>query len=190
MIEGSDQLSSGMPGMRRGKGRNFLTSAKRSTRMMTELVIFLKATIVSSAPVQAADRRLYQEFSSDPRPLSLNKRGTGGCHMMHKSDEGFGLFDTTIALIVMGALMVVVLRLSSSVENSQLHAVVKQVRSYRLATYLFRQRYGYWPGDYPYAQENIHLICKTATAMGTLRARGWIRRRRPIGFGSIWLQLD
>lgn len=70
MIEGSDQISTGLPGMRRGHVA-FLSSAKRSSRMMTELVIFLRATIVRSPGIAKADQRLYREFSRDPRPLNL-----------------------------------------------------------------------------------------------------------------------
>ena len=68
MIEGADHLSSGVPGMRRGAA-SFLASAKRSNRMMTELVIFLKATIMGAPSVNMADRRLYEGFTKDPRPL-------------------------------------------------------------------------------------------------------------------------
>ena len=68
MIEGSDHMSSGLPGTR-DKSFSFFTSTKRSNRMMTELVIFLKATIVESGPVEGADHRLYEDFTIDPRPL-------------------------------------------------------------------------------------------------------------------------
>ena len=73
MIEGSDHMSSGLPGSR-DKSFSFFTSTKRSNRMMTELVIFLKATIVESIPVDQADQRLYEDFTIDPRPF-LDKEG-------------------------------------------------------------------------------------------------------------------
>lgn len=68
MIEGADTLSSGIPGTR-NKGYSFLTSAKRQNTMITELVIFLKATIVDTSLPDGADQRLYQEFTNDPHPL-------------------------------------------------------------------------------------------------------------------------
>jgi type II secretory pathway component GspD/PulD (secretin) len=74
MIEGSDQMSSGLPGTR-DKSFSFFTSTQRSNRMMTELVIFLKATIVDSAPIEDADHRLYEGFTKDPRPLEREEGG-------------------------------------------------------------------------------------------------------------------
>jgi type II secretory pathway component GspD/PulD (secretin) len=68
MIEGADHTSNGLPGLRR-QPLSFLTSAKRSNRVMTELVIFLTATIVESPRAHTADRRLYENFTKDPRPL-------------------------------------------------------------------------------------------------------------------------
>ncbi len=73
MIEGSDHISTGFPGSRRGPF-SFLTSAKRSNHMMTELVIFLKATLVDSPFVTDADQRLYQDFTKDPRPFDPQKQ--------------------------------------------------------------------------------------------------------------------
>ena len=64
MIEGSDQLSSDF-GLRRGPG-SLLTSARRSNRVMTELVIFLKATILDHGAVTAADQRLYETLAKIP----------------------------------------------------------------------------------------------------------------------------
>lgn len=72
MIEGADHSSSGIPRSRHHP-LSFLTSAKRSNRVMTELVILLTATIVDSPMVDQADRRLYEEFSKDPRPAFKKK---------------------------------------------------------------------------------------------------------------------
>jgi len=49
---------------------------------VTELVIFLKATILRNKKHHAADKRLYEKFANDPRPInfekSQNKKGKGG----------------------------------------------------------------------------------------------------------------
>ncbi|MBO4405931.1 MAG: secretin N-terminal domain-containing protein [Alphaproteobacteria bacterium] len=40
---------------------------------VTELVIFLKATILRNKKHHAADRRLYEKFANDPRPINFEK---------------------------------------------------------------------------------------------------------------------
>ncbi len=42
---------------------------------VTELVIFLKATILRNRKHHAADRRLYEKFANDPRPINFEKTG-------------------------------------------------------------------------------------------------------------------
>ncbi len=70
MIEGAELGSAGLPGTRESP-LSFLTGARREARAVTELVIFLKATILKgnmkgTAP---ADHNLYRNFTTDPRPL-------------------------------------------------------------------------------------------------------------------------
>ena len=68
MIEGGDNLEAGLPGSKPGVLRFFL-EGQRKANTMVELVIFLKATIVDSPKVTAADHRVYTEFMRDPRPV-------------------------------------------------------------------------------------------------------------------------
>ncbi|MBM3610237.1 MAG: hypothetical protein FJX18_01725 [Alphaproteobacteria bacterium] len=75
MIEGADHSSSGIPGIRRTP-LSLIGAAKKSHRLMTELVIFLTATIVDTPVAVPADQRLYQNFTKDPRPLLKQKEKT------------------------------------------------------------------------------------------------------------------
>lgn len=72
MIEGAELGGAGIPGTI-DTPIGFLTSAKRQARAVTELVIFLKATILddSRTSVTPADQRLYANFTTDPRPLNM-----------------------------------------------------------------------------------------------------------------------
>lgn len=45
---------------------------RKNTRV-TELVIFLKATILRKRKHHAADKRLYEKFANDPRPIKFEK---------------------------------------------------------------------------------------------------------------------
>lgn len=68
MVEGSESVDAGVPGTKSGFF-SFLTRAKRDAQTVTELVIFIKATIVKSPSVSGADNRIYKNFTRDPRPL-------------------------------------------------------------------------------------------------------------------------
>jgi type II secretory pathway component GspD/PulD (secretin) len=70
MIEGGDNLEGGLPGNKPGVLRFFL-EGQRKANTMVELVIFLKATIVDSPRVTAADHRVYTDFMRDPRPILM-----------------------------------------------------------------------------------------------------------------------
>ena len=72
MIEGAELGGAGIPGTI-DTPLSLLTSAKREARAITELVIFLKATILDNTLRGAtpADQRLYNHFTTDPRPLNI-----------------------------------------------------------------------------------------------------------------------
>jgi general secretion pathway protein D len=68
MVEGSESVDAGVPGTK-GGFFSFLTRAKRDAQSVTELVIFIKATIVNNNLISKADKRLYKQFTRDPRPI-------------------------------------------------------------------------------------------------------------------------
>ncbi|MEI8320695.1 MAG: hypothetical protein WCG05_01625 [Alphaproteobacteria bacterium] len=68
MTEGAETGSAGIPGTA-DSAVSFLTTSKRQARVVSELVIFIRATILSESRPDAADFRLYDRFTKDPRPL-------------------------------------------------------------------------------------------------------------------------
>jgi MSHA type pilus biogenesis protein MshL len=56
-----------------------LFKAEEDTQQVSEVVIILQATVLDApeTSVHAADKRVYQDFTSDPRPLSLEKMEEG-----------------------------------------------------------------------------------------------------------------
>lgn len=71
MQQGSQNLSSGLPGFKETPLKLF-TESRVSDQSVVELVIFIKATILDGTPrpkVRGADRRLYDNYFNDPRPL-------------------------------------------------------------------------------------------------------------------------
>ena len=61
--------ATGVPGLQDVPLFGNLFQAKEDERHVTELVIFLKASVVQQDDIHPADHRLYQRFSQDPRPL-------------------------------------------------------------------------------------------------------------------------
>lgn len=69
MIEGSETGKAGIPGTTDGPF-SFLTASKRKAKSVTELVIFLRATILEDPVPDKKDRDLYESFTMDTRPLT------------------------------------------------------------------------------------------------------------------------
>lgn len=70
MKEESSNDRSGLPGL--SELDPVVGENKKSTDV-TELVIFLKATILRNKKHHAADKRLYEKFANDPRPINFEK---------------------------------------------------------------------------------------------------------------------
>ena len=70
MKEESANGRSGLPGF--AELDPVVGENKKSTEV-TELVIFLKATILRNKKHHAADKRLYEKFANDPRPINFEK---------------------------------------------------------------------------------------------------------------------
>jgi general secretion pathway protein D len=78
MQESSHNNRDGLPHNRSGsifKAVDFLTGSNDKSTHITELVIFLKATILRNRGKahHAADKRVYETFANDPRPLRFKK---------------------------------------------------------------------------------------------------------------------
>ena len=73
MQESSNNLSAGLPGLGETP-LSILTHGKSDDLKVTELVIFIKASIVSKRRKFGYDKHLYEKFFRDPRPLENKKR--------------------------------------------------------------------------------------------------------------------
>lgn len=71
MEEKSINTSNAFPGLEEIPFLGALLSGKEDSRQVTELVIFLRATIIEGTRIGATDQRVYETFSRDPRPLDF-----------------------------------------------------------------------------------------------------------------------
>jgi MSHA type pilus biogenesis protein MshL len=71
MEDRSDDERSGVPGMKDIPVLGLLFSGRNQNRQVSELVIFLRATVQQVSQVDQADQRVYEKFTKDPRPLGF-----------------------------------------------------------------------------------------------------------------------
>lgn len=70
MKEESTNNRNGLPGL---VELDPVVGENEKSTNVTELVIFLKATILRNKKHHAADKRLYEKFANDPRPINFEK---------------------------------------------------------------------------------------------------------------------
>lgn len=69
--------------------------------------------------------------------------------------KGFTLVELAVVLIILGAIFMSVLKVESMVKNAKIRQVINQYRELRAAILVYKDKYGYLPGDDPKA--NIHV---------------------------------
>lgn len=74
MSEKSNNERSGLPGTK-GLPMDFLANNSNKSTHVTELVVFLRASIIrkKNKLIHTADEKIYDRFASDPRPLRFKK---------------------------------------------------------------------------------------------------------------------
>jgi MSHA type pilus biogenesis protein MshL len=71
MEDRSDDEHSGVPVMKDVPWVGNLFGGKHQNRQVSELVIFLRATVQQVPVIDEADQRVYEKFTHDPRPLAF-----------------------------------------------------------------------------------------------------------------------
>lgn len=70
----------------------------------------------------------------------------------YRRRQGFTIIEISLVLVIIGLITGGVLAGQDLVHTATLHAEIRQLGEYQTATYAFRERYGYLPGDMPLAQ--------------------------------------
>jgi general secretion pathway protein D len=79
MQERTENRDTGLPGLSEVPWLGRVFKSRTESTDMVELVVLLRARIAPSPRPDAADRRLYDDFTHDPRPFPLPEgRGRGG----------------------------------------------------------------------------------------------------------------
>ncbi|MBP6986200.1 MAG: hypothetical protein KBB83_06400 [Alphaproteobacteria bacterium] len=71
MEDRSDDSHSGIPEMKDIPVLGSLFGGRKQDRQMSELVIFIRATVQQEPQIAEADKKVYKNFTQDPRPLKF-----------------------------------------------------------------------------------------------------------------------
>lgn len=72
-----------------------------------------------------------------------------------KIKSGFSLIEVAIAVVVIGLLASFTIKGGKLIQSAKLNSVYDQVTTFKVATQLFMEKYGFLPGDLPNANEMI-----------------------------------
>jgi hypothetical protein len=81
---------------------------------------------------------------------------------------GVGLVEIAIALVVIGILIGAVLQGKHLIDQARLNAVITEVQKARLNVQRFKEKYGFLPGDFPYASRDIRSDLPNGEGKGIL----------------------
>lgn len=74
-----------------------------------------------------------------------------------KQQSGFTLIEISIVLVIIGLLAGGILKGQQMIENAKYKAFVKEIESYSVAVYNFKDIYRYYPGDFPFATKKFSI---------------------------------
>lgn len=101
--------------------------------------------------------------------------------------EGVGLVEIAIALVIIGILIGAVLQGKYLIDQARLNAVITDIQKIRLNTQRFKEKYGFLPGDFPYASRDIHADLSNGEGSGTLTGNPFSPASSA---GRFWLHLN
>ncbi len=82
--------------------------------------------------------------------------------------EGVGLVEIAIALVIIGILMGALLQGKHLIDQARLNAIIRDVQKIRLDVQHFQEKHGFLPGDFPYASRDIHEDLVNGDGVGML----------------------
>ncbi len=69
--------------------------------------------------------------------------------------KGFTLVELAVVLVILGTIFMSVLKVESMVRNAKIRQLFNQYRELRTAILIYKDKYGYLPGDDPYAIQHV-----------------------------------
>jgi hypothetical protein len=82
--------------------------------------------------------------------------------------KGIGLIEIAIVLVIVGLLIGAIFQGRKLVENAKLNAVVANLHKIQMNVREFKEKYGFMPGDFPFASRDIHPSVVDGNGSGVL----------------------
>ncbi len=85
--------------------------------------------------------------------------------------SGISFLEMTIVLTIIALIMGSMLAVQGMIKQAELRSLVEQVNAYKAATSLFREKFLYYPGDLPSAEEfwGADTLCPNTTTNETVK---------------------
>ncbi|MCP5322839.1 MAG: hypothetical protein H6492_02395 [Candidatus Paracaedibacteraceae bacterium] len=101
--------------------------------------------------------------------------------------KGVGLVEIAIALVVIGILIGAALQGKHLIDQARLNAVITDVQKIRINIQKFKEKYGFLPGDFPYASRDINASLSNGDGSGTLSGNPFLVSSSN---GRFWAHLN
>lgn len=101
--------------------------------------------------------------------------------------RGIGLVEVAIALVVIGILVGAVLQGKKLIEQAYLNSIITEVQKIRLQTQQFKEKYGFLPGDFPFASRDINASLPNGDGSGALTGNPFAISSNS---GRFWMHLN
>lgn len=101
--------------------------------------------------------------------------------------KGVGLVEIAITLVVIGILIGAVLQGKHLIDQARLNAIITEIQKIRLNVHRFKDKYGFLPGDFPFAARDIHTSVPNGEGNGTLTGNPF---SLDSSAGRFWIHLN
>ena len=101
--------------------------------------------------------------------------------------EGIGLVEIAIALVVIGILIGAVIQGKHLIDQARVNSVITEVQNTRLKVHRFKQKYGFLPGDFPHAARDIDSTLPNGAGTGQLNGNPFSIDSNA---GKFWIHLN
>ena len=95
-------------------------------------------------------------------------------HKICKRTLGFTLIEISIVLVIIGLVIGGILVGRDLIKFAEVKNQITQLSEFNIATNLFKDRYGYLPGDLPHAENFNMYDCTSGITAGLGNGNGWI----------------
>lgn len=101
--------------------------------------------------------------------------------------NGIGLVEIAIALVVIGIMIGAVIQGKHLIDQAKVNNIITEVQNTRLKVQRFTQKYGFLPGDFPFASRDIEATLPNGAGTGQLNGNPFTVDSNA---GKFWIHLN